>query len=217
MKNLNLIKEQVIKIAENKDLITEYFPDYFKYNDEEDQALVIYYLDKQGKHRFITGLFGGLVNEMAVGFRNDFKKYISYVKPKNNINNLVFCIDLYSRLIVNHYSLYNNEEWKEERANFLKNNPIARDLLSETDGIIMYHFQFSNILRLLFPEMLPSDIIDLQKNYGKKKPEAVKMVEEVKIDDDFSLREIIKHCMIFGYWIYPSWRGAYNLYKLIFD
>jgi hypothetical protein len=89
-------------------------------------------------------------------------------------------------------------------------DPIVDELLSASDGILLWQFQFEHLAQLFVDRR--SDAIALRRRINQKRPEAWERIEEMTFSSGQSFRNVIEERMLYEGVVPGQWRST----KLLF-
>lgn len=130
-----------------------------------------------------------------------FKEFISRVPPQNKVD-AQFLIDFYLqyfRTPPKVSEMGTLRPWVAiDRLEF-KPNPRVDDVLGESRGVLMWHYQLENLLRFALPDI--KDVKQFRKLLGVQNRAAWGNIEKVRIEEEW-LKNIIYDRAVF-YWTKP--------------
>lgn len=194
----DMLKEQVLKISVNLSLISTLFTEIEDVG-HFDYAHVVY-LDEP-RLLLITGhLFhADGREEHLLKWKKEFKEFLKANKPESFWDTLF------------HLHIFPCGDFDKYR---FGNVPIISDILRESRGFLLWHYQLENLFRLFY---LDNDkAIKFRKAITAKENEAYELSKSLMVGR-VSLYEIIKERMVFGFTMFPNMRGACNLYNSLFS
>ena len=90
-------------------------------------------------------------------------------------------------------------------------DPVVDELLSTSDGILLWQFQFEQLAQLFVDRR--SDAIALRRRINQKRPEAWARIEEMTFSSGQSFRNVVEERMLYEGVVSGQWGSA----KLLFD
>jgi hypothetical protein len=211
MDHLPLTKEKIAAIKEKVSLKSalpwlkeHYKPDVF---DDEDYnyAYCLYIRLETKKILLKSDLFSAKPKKfdlMTIG-NGQFINYLREYSPKD-FEGLLFLIDAYP---INIKAL--REDFCHGQSPLFE---VVESILKPSQGIILWHYQLENILKLFFH---PTEVELLRRGFCAKKPETLEKLESISIDHSLSLVDFISNRMyVFRqYTKSPNIKGTYELFR----
>ena len=176
------IKEEVIKISSNLGLITALFTE-IEDVERYDYAYVVY-LDKP-QPLLITGhlFYADGREEQLLRTGKGFKEFLEGHTPRNFADTL-FLLHMFPHEDFAHYCF--------------GDQPIISDILRESRGVLLWHYQLENLFRLFY---LDNDkVVNLRKAINAKENAAYELSRALAITQ-VSLYEVVKERMVLGFTI----------------
>jgi hypothetical protein len=193
-----MIKEQLINVSANADLIMALFAE-IEEAEQYDYAYAVYLEDPQPL--LITGhLFHADGREkQLLRPGKGFKEFLEAHKPRSFADTL-FLLHMFPHEDFAHYRF--------------GDHPIISDILRESRGFLLWHYQLENLFRLFY--LNNDEVVDLRKAINAKKNAIYELSRTLAVGQ-VSLYEVVKERMVLGITSFPNMRGACNMYNAIFS
>ncbi len=138
-----------------------------------------------------------------------FRSYIEINKPK--------CfMDLLILIEFNWLGIERAQEFQKDfKSPSFRAVPIVDELLKESNGFLLWDYQIIKLYSLFNGEM--EKAVSFQKNYNQKRIEFEDVAEKLLFNNGITLADVIYERSILGLAKKPKLKGAYNLYKLLFE
>jgi hypothetical protein len=210
MDQLDLIKEESFP-AKDKPWLKKFFPTRCL---ERDWYAHCIYTDFEGEIKLIWGSVSDcLEDERGNGFKHYIKK-----RRSNRFYEILLLLDLYTGSLLKESD---SEPYPIDPATITNQfiqvkssmGEVVTDLLKESKGIILWHYQFENLLNLFIMDR--ADVLSIRKGINTKEVSVFNRLERFHIDGSLTLIDFIMDRMYLGHTVYPNIRGAYLLYDLL--
>lgn len=211
MDHLPLTKQKIAAIKEKVSIKSalpwlkeHYEPDVF--DDEDNKYAYCLYIRLENEKKLIkSNLFSAKPKKldlMNIG-NGQFINYLREYSPKD-FEGLLFLIDAYP---INIKAL--REDFYHGQSPLFE---VMESILKPSQGIILWHYQLENILKLFFH---PTEVGLLRREFGGKIPETLEKLKSFSIDHSLSLVDFISNRMyVFRqYTKSPDIMGAYELFR----
>ena len=201
---LSRIKEKVLLKSKASWLKEHYLSNTFE-NPDLKYAYCIY-IQLENENRLISSfLFDTKPNRIDLNFigNRHFVPYLKEYNPKD-FEGLLFLIDAYP---INIKSL--RQDFYYDPSPLFQ---VMEYFLMPSQGIILWHYQLENILKLFFH---PSEVTFLRKGLGAHKPEVLDKMESISLNPSLTLADFLSNRMyVFRrYTKSPNVKVAYDLFR----
>lgn len=201
MKNLDKITERIIDVSSEQELAKSLFPVLGGKNLKYCYAVY----SNNGKYSPIIGYLTNELEGVNVSFKNELKVFIEKYNPKS-FNDFLFFVDIYSR--------FNSQPAIEDVCERkFKSNGMVEDILKDSRGLLIWHYQLENLIRLFYSDN--EHVVRLRKDINAKKAEAWELAKKLSFSDELTLYDIISDRMAVDITRNPNIQGAYNLFTTI--
>ena len=85
-------------------------------------------------------------------------------------------------------------------------DPVVDELLSASDGILLWQFQFEQLTQLFVDTR--AEAIELRRRISQKRPEAWERIEEMTFSSGQSFRNVVEERMLYEGVVPGQWRNA---------
>lgn len=200
MKAPKTLKERVFEIAAKPELAHALFPEI------KDVAAYKYayavYLSKEIPVPVMGHVTNVLPESWKPGFMRDFRDFITFHPPRS-FTDLAFLLDFYHFNAVRMHHRY--------EPNRLVFSPIGviNDMLKESRGVLLWHHQLENLLRLFVVDSVK--VARLRKGINAQRRTAYDAARGMKLEKT-SLADIITERMLFFNTCSPNVQGALALF-----
>lgn len=208
MEAKNIIREDIVKIAQSDELLRELKIDKENCYDDYKYVYVVY---GKSTKRLIKAIWGANTNELEKwrGFTESFDEYIRKENPKKLVDYMFF-LDMHTRSKIGNFNLRDVYDRKFGK------NVIVDEILTDSKGFLLWLYQLESLIGLFyFDTTKPSKI---GKGLSVLGNEYVQEAKKMKFTDNLSLYDVIiqrrvsdRTALIFS----PRWYYAYNLYNTI--
>jgi hypothetical protein len=193
------ITEQVFKASSNFGWARSLFPDA-----KSDEFIFAVHTGVE----FLT-VTEGLANrpeEINLGnFKSALRIFREKYRPQRFMDYLFF---------VDVYPIFKNQPKVEELCQpEFKEYYIVDELLKDTRGFLLWHYQLENLINLFFGKS--DKAMDLCRGINAKYPEALEKAKQLRFTEGLKLFDVISERMILGATKYPNIEGAHNLYRMM--
>jgi hypothetical protein len=201
MKNLNKIKERIFEVGREPELANALFPGS-KNLERHKYAYAVYLTG--AKPKLILGhVANSLPRGWKTGYMGDFKSFIIRNPPRSFMD-LVFLLDFY------HFnSTRLHHRYDPNRLPF-SSIGIVNNMLKESRGVLLWHYQLENLLRLFVADS--AKVTQLRKGINAQKQAAYNQANGMQLTEKYSLNEVITERMLFFNTCSPNCRGALVLF-----
>lgn len=199
MKLPRALKERVFEIALEPELAKALFPE-IKVLDRHRYAYAVYFAKPA---RLILGhVSNTLPGGWKPGFMQDFREFIMRHPPRSFMDT-VFLLDFY-----NFNATRLHHRYDPNRLDF---SPIGivNDMLKDSRGVLLWHFQLENLIRLFVRDS--EKVTRLRKGINAQMRSAYDAAKDMRLGNE-SLADIITERMLFFGTCYPNVRGALALF-----
>lgn len=93
--------------------------------------------------------------------------------------------------------------------------PSVDDLLHDSRGILLWHYQLESLCRLF--EIHVGEAVAFRKGVNAKKAATMQHAGQMRFASGISLRDVIEERMVFGVTSHPSLCAARLLYNISFQ
>ena len=211
MNQLDLIKEESFPVRD-KPWLKKFFPTEYL---EHDWYAHCIYTDFKGEIKLIWGSVSPycLEDKRSNGFINYIKK-----RRSNRFYEILLLLDLYTGSLLKESDsepypidpVTITNKFIQVQSNL---GEVVTDLLKESTGIILWHYQLENLLNLFIMDR--ADVLSTRKGINAKRTEVFDRVMRFQINSSLTLMDFIMDRMYLGHTLYPNIRGAYLLYDLL--
>ncbi|MBI5875579.1 MAG: hypothetical protein HZB81_07035 [Deltaproteobacteria bacterium] len=199
---MDIIKEETFLVGD-KPWIKNGFDSYFTSRDDIDEwTAKCIYAETGGEIKVITASMPAppAPEERGTGFASYLKEY----KPRS-FKEILFLLDLYPVTI--------EDAIKEHKPFKSIIGRAIEEILKETRGIILWHYQMESILSLFIRDNV--GVVTVRKGINAKKPDTLHTTHITKIDKRMSLEKVIRQRMRLGHTKYPNVKGALVVYEIL--
>jgi len=198
-KGLDLIRERVMKIAENYRLISQLFPKMVPKELKKYGYAYILYLEGNAP-QCIIGELATSENDFHYGDGPGFVAFLTANAPQG-FSDVLYVIHLYKAK-----ELYSGDVAKHSG---FTPNAVADDMLKESRGYLLWHYQLENLIRLF--ETDPRKVVEIRMGINAKRANLFKQTSKFKLSENLSLNDIVSERAFEGCTSHPNIRGAYYL------
>lgn len=131
------------------------------------------------------------------------KAYLGHQDHSTLLDSL-FVVDSY------HQSRVLGKALPTERSHDFTPDPILDELLSASDGILLWQFQFEQLAQLFVEER--SDAIELRRRVNQKRPETRERIEDMIFPSGQSLRDVVQERLLYEGVVPGQWGSARLLF-----
>lgn len=200
MKLPKMIKERVFEIENEPALAKALFPEI----DGLDRHRYAYavYLSKEQPELVLGHVTDTLPEGIKPGFLHDFRDFIT-LRPPKSFTDLAFLLDFY------HYNATRlHHRYDPNRLRFAPIG-IVNDMLKESRGMLLWHYQLENLLRLFVSDN--EKVVRLRKSINAQRRSAYDATRKMRLEKT-SLADIITERMLFFNTCNPNIKGALALF-----
>ena len=210
MKNLDKIKETLLRIEPNNiSFIKKLLPMYASQIDRKECShAYIIFIDDDSK-ACIDGVIFQADEDETFEQSTKFINLIESSQP-NCLKDLLLLLEIYCCDM--DYAHKYREEFKNPS---FRSVPVVDELLKESNGFLLWNYQIINLYSLFDEDRKKTD--NFLKSYNQKSPGFGTIARKLIFDNGISLENVILERSILGYVKAPKLKGAYNLYKLLFE
>jgi hypothetical protein len=161
------------------------------------------------KKRFIEGEWS---NDLAgvrkwLGLKQDLEIFLTKFSPPT-LMNILFFLDIRHRckcFCLEMADVYNRK---------FKTNDIVDDILKDSQGFLLWHYQIENLVRLFYVER---EVKEFSEGLIYKKPKYWSKAKKLRLSDGVSLHDILKDRLIVSdrTTIPPRFHFALNLFNTL--
>ncbi|MDI6797281.1 MAG: hypothetical protein QMD09_10065 [Desulfatibacillaceae bacterium] len=201
MKNLNKIKERVFEVSREPELANALFPG-INALDKLQYAYAVYLAG--AKPKLVLGhVANTLPRGWKTGYMGDFRNFIMRHPPRSFMD-LVFLLDFF------HFnSTRLHHRYDPNRLPF-SSIGIVNNMLKESRGVLLWHYQLENLLRLFVEDS--AKVAKLRKGINVQSQTAYDQAKGLQLTEKDSLDEVITERMLFFSTCSPNCRGAWVLF-----
>tara|TARA_B100002003_G_C14026075_1_gene494722 strand:+ start:130 stop:762 length:633 start_codon:yes stop_codon:yes gene_type:complete len=210
MENLDKIKETLLRIEPNNtSFVKKMLPMYASQIDRKECSHAhIIFIDDDSK-AFIDGVVFQADEDETFEQGTKFRNLIESSQPQC-LKDLLLILEIYCCDM--EYAHKYREKFKKPS---FKAVPIVDELLKESNGFLLWDYQIINLYNLFDEDRKKAE--SFQKHFNQKKQEFGNIARKLIFDNGISLENAILERSILGYVKAPKLKGAYNLYKLLFE
>ncbi|MEW5735871.1 MAG: hypothetical protein AB1921_13515 [Thermodesulfobacteriota bacterium] len=169
--------------------------------DQHKYAYAVY-LAKERPELVLGHVTSTLPEGMRPGYSGDFREFITRHPPRS-FTDLSFLLDFYHFNAARLHHRYNPNRL------FFSPIGIVNDMLKESRGVLLWHYQLENLLRLFVPDS--DKVARLRKGINAQRRSAYDAARGMKLAKT-SLADIITERMLFFNTCNPNVRGALALF-----
>jgi hypothetical protein len=133
------------------------------------------------------------------------ESYLDQRSPSSLLDHL-FVVDTYYQSRVSEAPL------PTERDLDLTPDPVVDELLSASDGILLWQFQFEQLAQLFMDTR--AEAIELRRRISQKRPEAWERIEEMTFSSGQSFRNVVEERLLYEGVVPGQWEAAQFLLKI---
>tara|TARA_Y100000294_G_scaffold138903_1_gene132329 strand:- start:1068 stop:1751 length:684 start_codon:yes stop_codon:yes gene_type:complete len=210
MKNLDKIKETLFRIEPNNiSFIKKMLPMYASQIDRKECSHAhIIFIDDDSK-AFIDGVIFQADEDETFEQGTKFRNLIESRQP-DCLKDLLLLLEIYccDMAYAHKYrEKFNNPSFRAIR--------VVDELLKESNGFLLWDYQIIN-LYCLFDED-PKKADNFLKQFNQKSPGFWNTARKLIFDNGITLEKTVLERSILGHVKTPKLKGAYNLYRLLFE
>ena len=203
------LKEEIFEISKEERSVNELFSWQGKMKRHKFACAV--YFEENGKKRFIDGEWSDYLKDVKqwLGFKEDLGKFLSSMKTFG-LMDLLFFIDTRHRC-----KCFGMDLWKVISRTF-KEEDVINTVLKDSRGILLWHYQLDNLIRLSCAKSYRVEEIRNGLNHMKEK--YWKMSKKLRVDGGDRLYDIIKERMFLedrSCTMPPRFKFANNLHEVL--
>jgi hypothetical protein len=209
MNNFLMTKEKLSRIKEGVFIKSDvtwlkeyYLPDHF--DDETLNYAYCIYIDLEQEKRVISSDLSMRKkhrSHLQPTSKGNFINYLREYSPKG-FGDLLFITDAYPLDIKSLKSSY----YQDQSPLF----EVLEYILKPTQGIILWHYQLGNLLKLFFH---PTEVTLIRQNLNAQKSEVWAKMELVGINKTLSLKDFLSNRMLRNHTKLPNIKGTYELLR----
>lgn len=210
MSKLDLIKEESFPVKD-KPWLKKFFPTRCLKRGWYAQCI---YTDFEGEAKLIWGSVAPycLEDKRGKGFKHYIKK-----RRSNRFHEILLLLDLYTGYLRGADSEPYSIDPETITKHFIQvqssMGEVVTDLLKESKGIILWHYQLENLLNLFIMDR--ADVLSTRKGINAKEASVFNRLERFHIDGSLTFTDFITNRMYLGYTVFPNVMGAHIVYDLI--
>jgi len=207
MHSLTKIKEQVVDIPQNQNLVTALYPMAKPGIDKCEFAYLAYI--NGNKKLPVQGLFSDDIALLRnrLGFKKELEIFLTRNSNPTFVD-ILFFLEAYK----NHktYGVILSTIYGLPR---FENSPILGDILKDTYGYIVWHYQLESLIRIF--SNIPDTAREIRKGLNRQDPGCWELIKKFTFVDSSTLFDVYNERKMAPVTSNPQYLEAYNLFNLI--